>query len=132
MNSIAKSMSITAAAAGAMMLVGEAAGHHSFPATYQVDQEVTIEGELVAFLLRNPHAFVHVAVTDAHGTTTRWALEWGGATQLTQSGVTQETLKPGDHVIVSGNPGRREEDHRMRVQKIQRPSDGWAWEGEFN
>ena len=132
MNSIARSISIMAVGAGAIVLGSEAIGHHSFPATYQVDQEVTIEGELVAFLLRNPHAFVHVAVTDADGTTTRWALEWGGATQLTQSGVTQETLKPGDHVIVSGNPGRREEDHRMRVQKIERPSDGWVWEGEFN
>ena len=132
MKSIARSMSITVVAAGAVLLGGQAVGHHSFPATYQIDNEVTIEGELVAFLLRNPHAFVHVAVTDADGTTTRWALEWGGASALAQGGITQETLKPGDHVVVSGNPGRREEDHRMRVQKIERPSDGWVWEGEFN
>jgi hypothetical protein len=52
--------------------------HHSFAATY-FDNVVTIEGELVQFLFRNPHSFVQVMAPDPQGTTQRWAIEWSGA-----------------------------------------------------
>ena len=52
--------------------------HHSFPATYLVDDTMTIEGDLVAFLFKNPHSFVQVTVEDADGQSQRWAVEWGG------------------------------------------------------
>jgi hypothetical protein len=58
-----------------------------------------------------------------------WAVEWGGGAQLSRDGVSRDTLKPGDHVIVSGNPGRNSEDHRIRMHSITRPSDGWKWVG---
>jgi len=41
--------------------------HHSFPATYVVDQRITIEGTVVQFLFRNPHSFVHVIAPDKSG-----------------------------------------------------------------
>ena len=52
--------------------------HHSFPATYLVDDTMTIEGNLFAFIFKNPHSFVQVAVKDDDGQTQRWAVEWGG------------------------------------------------------
>lgn len=108
--------------------VGERAyAHHSFPATYIVGQEVTIEGELVAFMYRNPHAFVHLNVTDKTGKVTRYAVEWGAASVLGQQGVTRATFKAGDHVIITGNPGRNPEDNRLRMRRIERPSDGFKW-----
>ena len=79
--------------------------HHSFAATYFEDKVITIEGDLVQFQFRNPHSFVDVAVKDAKGETTRWAVEWGGGGQLSREGVNRETLKPGDHVIISGQSG---------------------------
>ena len=110
-------------------LSGSASAHHSFAATYFEDQKVTVEGDLVQFLYRNPHSFVHVEVKDAKtGETVRWAVEWGAGGQLGRQGVTRETLKPGDHVIVTGNPGRNPEDHRLRMVNIARPSDGWKWD----
>ena len=45
----------------------QAYAHHSFAATYLEDQTVTIEGELVQFLFRNPHSFVHVMVKEKDG-----------------------------------------------------------------
>ena len=101
--------------------------HHSFPATYIVTEEVTIEGELVAFMYRNPHAFVHLNVKDKDGNVIRYAVEWGAASLLGQQGVTRATFKPGDHVIITGNPGRNAEDHRLRMRRIERPSDGFKW-----
>ena len=57
------------------VLAGPAQAHHSFPATYFVDQKVTIEGTVVQFLFRNPHSFVHVLAPDKDGTMQRWAVE---------------------------------------------------------
>lgn len=106
--------------------------HHSFAATYFEDKTETIEGDLVQFLFRNPHSFVHVEGKDASGNVVRWAVEWGAGLQLNRQGVTRETLKPGDHVIITGNPGRNAEDHRLRMRTISRPSDGWKWGGTFD
>jgi hypothetical protein len=103
--------------------------HHSFAATYFVDQEITIDGTLTQFMFRNPHSFVKVMTKDAQGQTQVWSVEWGGGAQLTQEHVTRDTLKNGDHVIVTGNPGRDPNEHRIRLHKIVRTSDGWTWEG---
>ena len=113
----------------ALLAGGRAYAHHSFAATYFVDQEVTVEGTLTQFLYRNPHSFVKVEAKDDKGETVTWSVEWGGGAQLTQEHVTRDTLKPGDHVIVTGNPGRDPSEHRIRLHKIVRPSDGWKWEG---
>src|SRR6266498_4963067 len=84
----------------------QALAHHSFAATYVEDQSVTIEGQLVQFLLRNPHSYVHVNVKEKDGSTVRYVVEWGSPSQLGGQGVTRDTLKPGDYVVISGNPGR--------------------------
>ncbi|MEJ8566548.1 DUF6152 family protein [Elongatibacter sediminis] len=101
--------------------------HHSFPATYMVSEEIEIEGTLVAFMFRNPHAFVHVNVKDENGEVTRYAVEWGGASALGRQGVTRATFKAGDAVRIWGNPGRNPEDHRLRMQRIERTADGYRW-----
>src|SRR5215831_14557316 len=113
--------------AGAFVAGDRACAHHSFAATYFEDQRMTIDGELVQFLYRNPHSFVHVAVKDKSGQEVRWAVEWGAGGQLGRQGVTRETLKVGDHVVIVGNPGRNPEDHRLRMVRLQRPSDGYTW-----
>ena len=119
--------------AGAMVVSsGRAYAHHSFAATYFEDKTQKVEGNLVQFLYRNPHSFVHVEAPDEKGTIQRWAVEWGAGGQLGRQGVTRETLKPGDHVVIMGNPGRNPEDHRLRMVNITRPSDGWKWGGTFD
>jgi hypothetical protein len=103
-----------------------ALAHHSFAATYLEDQTVTIEGPLVQFLLRNPHSFVHVMVKQPDGTTARYVVEWASPAQLAGK-VNRDTLKPGDYVVISGNPGRNPGDHRVRLLTFSRPKDGWSW-----
>lgn len=103
--------------------------HHSFAATYFVDKEITIDGTLTQFMYRNPHSFVKVMSKDASGQEQLWSIEWGGGAQLIQEHVTRDTLKPGDHVVVTGNPGRDPTERRIRLHKIVRTSDNWTWEG---
>ena len=106
--------------------------HHSFAATYKESEKVTVEGDLVQFLWRNPHSFVHVMVKDANGQSQRWAAEWGGGGQLARQGVARDSLKVGDHLIITGDPSRTAGDTRLRVRTILRPKDGWRWGGEFD
>jgi hypothetical protein len=107
-------------------------GHHSFAATYKEGETQKIEGTVVQFLFRNPHSFLHVDAPDEKGTIQTWAVEWGGGGQLGRQGVTRDSLRPGDKVVVTGSPGRNPDDHRLRMQNIVRPSDGWKWGGSFD
>ena len=105
--------------------------HHSFAATYFEDKSVTIEGDLVQFAFRNPHSYVHLEAKDDKGVLQRWAVEWGSGMQLSTQGLSATALKAGDHVIVVGAPGRNADDHRLRMRSIERPKDGWKWNGTF-
>jgi hypothetical protein len=120
------------AAIGGLVVAASAQAHHSFTATYDENREVKIEGTLVAFHFRNPHASVDVLAEDENGQMIRWGIEWGGAGQLSSQGVTRDSLKAGDHVIITGNPARDANAHRLRMQSLLRPSDGFGWgfEGE--
>lgn len=128
---MSKTRWIVGAGVLALLAVTPASAHHSFAATYFVDKTITIEGSVAQFLFRNPHTFVHVEVKDASGKPVRWAAEWAAGTALTQQGVGREALKAGDQLVLVGNPGRSEADHRIRVNSIVRPRDGWKWSGTF-
>lgn len=101
--------------------------HHSFAAVYQADETMRIEGKVAQFLFRNPHSVLHVVVDGDDGERTRWAIEWQGATQLGARGMSAQTLRPGDPVIVTGRPGRVEAEHRMLLVTIERTTDGFGW-----
>jgi len=109
---------------------GAAQAHHSFTATYFEDRTVTIEGKVLQFQFRNPHSFVHVQAPDENGQMTRWAVEWGGSSQLSNQGLAGATLRPGDVVQITGNPGRDPADHRVRMLHLLRPADGFDWGNE--
>jgi hypothetical protein len=99
--------------------------HHSFAATYDESKTITIKGKMVQFAFRNPHSFVQVEVTTGKEKV-RWAVEWAGTTQLNNTGVQNDTLKYGDDVEVTGNPGRDAGAHKLRMRTVKRP-DGFSW-----
>ena len=103
------------------------AGHHSFAAHYFEDQSVTVRGTLVEFDYSAPHAWVHVSVTDESGATRRYSAEWSNPNRLSRDGITKDTLKAGDRVIVTGSPGRNSAENRIHLKGIERPADGWRW-----
>jgi len=103
--------------------------HHLFAHTYLADRTVTIEGELAQVVFRNPHSLVHLIVQDESGREVRYAVEWAGADQLEAQGVTSETLKTGDHVVVTGSPGRFPGDRRLQLTTLHRPKDNYHYDG---
>jgi len=115
---------------GAALLAGDAAyAHHSYAATYDVSTEVKLEGKLVQIVYRNPHSFVHVQAPDENGVQQRWSVEWSGTGQLADGGVSRETLKVGDQVIIVGRPSRVRGEYRALMVSLKRPSDGFSWGG---
>lgn len=110
-----KRMVVALLIAGVLVLGVPTFAHHSFAATYCEDKTEKVEGNLVQFLFRNSHSFVQVEAEDEPGVTHAWAVEWGAGGQLGREGVTRDTLKPGDHAIIVGNPGRNPEDRRLRM-----------------
>jgi hypothetical protein len=106
---------------------GQTFAHHSATSVYDQSKSAKIEGTVKEFLWRNPHSFIKVEAPDEKGEIQVWVIEGAAPTQLSESGMTRSTLRPGDHVIVRGRPGRVAEDHRMLLESIERPSDGWKW-----
>ena len=126
---------LLAAVAAAAAAAGAAApvfAHHSFPATYLLDQKIAIEGTVVDFLFRNPHSFIHVLAPDKDGVMQTWALEWGAGILLAGDNINSQTLKPGDKLKVTGNPGRVAAEHRIRINSIERTTDHWKWRAAFD
>jgi hypothetical protein len=101
--------------------------HHSFAATYNTKAEIKIEGKLMQFTFRNPHSFVHVEAPDPQGALQRWSVEWSGAAALSNQGLSQKTLKAGDHVVVTGRPSRAPGEYRIQMLTLKRPADGFSW-----
>ena len=114
-------------AAAALLCATAAYAHHSFGAAYNSKAEIKIEGKLMQFVFRNPHSFVNIEAPDKEGKIQRWSVEWSGAAALGNQGLSQKTLKAGDHVIVTGRPSRAPGEHRIQMLSLKRPSDGFSW-----
>lgn len=113
--------------AAALLSGGIASAHHSQAAQYDTSRKVTLEGTMVQFQFRNPHSFVQVEAPDETGQVVRWSIEWGGSGQLTGQGVTRTTLKYGDIVLITANPSRTPNDHKLHMLTLHRKSDGFGW-----
>ena len=107
-----------------LFVPGTSTAHHSFSATYDTGKTTSIEGKVVQFLLKNPHSFLHVSVIK-DGQEQVWNIEWAAAGQL--GGTLASSIKPGDPVIVTGNPSRDPAEVRLRMVNVKRTSDGANW-----
>ena len=113
--------------AAAALGVPRAHAHHSYGATYDSSREIRLEGKLVQFVFRNPHSFVHIQAPDESGAAQRWAVEWSGTAQLANNGITRETLRVGDDVVITGRPSRVTGEYRVLMLSLKRPLDGFTW-----
>ena len=114
-------------ALGSLMAATAAYAHHSFARDYHEDQMISLEGDVVNFDYRNPHAWVYFTASDSGGVMRKFGAEWANPRRLEQQGVGASVLKAGDHVIVRGAPSRSATTYSVHLKSIHRPADGWSW-----
>jgi uncharacterized protein DUF6152 len=110
-----------------MILGGVVAqGHHSIAAAYDRDRPVKLDGVLVQFAMVQPHPYVVIEIKDGQDTA-RWRGELDNRWELVAIGMNDETLKPGDRLVVSGSIGRNQ-PRTLYVWRLDRPADGFWYE----
>jgi hypothetical protein len=80
--------------------------HHNSAPIYDLSRSVTITGTVTEVRFLNPHARIHLDVTDSSGATRSWLAEGANVIALRLQGWTGEEMKPGDRITVKGAPSR--------------------------
>ena len=101
---------------------GAAEAHHSFGSIYDSEQTVTLTAEVREFQFIHPHPFLVVEVRKESGERQTWRAEMDNRSELEEIGMTRSTFRPGDRVIVSGNPGRNQA-FILYLWRLDRPAD---------
>lgn len=115
---------------GVVVAGGRPAAHHSFSAIYLETDMIEVEGTIVEFQYKNPHAWVFVNGTEAGGlgSPKTYGGEWVGTAQLEREGIEKDTLKRGDTVRMWGAPSKNPSEAKLHLKRIER-NDGWTWQG---
>ena len=93
---------IAVAALGLVPAVAPVWAHHSFAAEFDVNKVVRLLGTVTEMEWVNPHAVIHLAVTNPDGTVTNWAIEGNTPNSLLRAGLTKKSLEPGTALAVQG------------------------------
>jgi hypothetical protein len=114
-------------ACGVLLEACPAEAHHSISGMYDSRRDVRVEGVVTQFEFINPHAFITLEVREAGRIPQQWRVELDDRGELSDIGMTSNTLRQGDHVIVVGSPARREAN-RLFLARLDRPADGYSFE----
>lgn len=76
--------------------------HHAFTAEFDAKSPIKLSGTVTRVEWINPHTWIHIAVKKADGGTEEWMIEGGTPNTLFRRGVTRDSLKPGQELVVDG------------------------------
>jgi len=108
---------------GAALWSGAAPAHHSFSGIYDTGRSVTVTGRVREFQFVHPHPFLIVEVRGKSGEKQTWRAEMDNRFELEDIGMTENTFRPGDEVVVSGSPGRSQSTI-LYMWRLERAADG--------
>ncbi len=115
------------AVAGAV-LGATAAAHHSISGMYDNAKQRTFDARVAEFQFVNPHPYVVVtADPDSTGTEQRYKFEMDNRHELVDIGLSADTFKAGDRVVVTGSVSRTD-PRSLYLWRLDRAADGLHYE----
>ena len=94
---------ITLTGAALLIAIPKLDAHHAFAAEFDGNKPVKFTDATVTKVeLINPHSWIHVDVKMPDGKIENWAIEAGSPNILLRRGITRNTLKKGDKIVIDG------------------------------
>lgn len=94
------------AAVAALLMPSFAAWAHHSNSAYQVDEIITLTGEVTEWRWSNPHTWLYLAVEGDDGEAQEWAVEGRAPGILGRAGWNRAVLEPGETVTVHASPAK--------------------------
>jgi DNA/RNA endonuclease YhcR with UshA esterase domain len=101
--------------------------HHSFAASYDLNQAVTVHGVITQVLLRNPHSWFMLNVKDDSGKVEEWAFEAGTPSGMIRNGYKTNVIKAGTEVTIKGFRARDASQKRGMLRELVTTADGQVY-----
>jgi len=92
--------------------------HHSFAASYDLNQPITVHGVITQVLLRNPHSWFRLNVRDANGKVEEWSFEAGTPSGMIRNGYKPDVIKAGAEVTIKGFRARDASQPRGMLREL--------------
>ncbi|MFL2849253.1 MAG: DUF6152 family protein [Pseudohongiellaceae bacterium] len=85
-----------------LLTVGTIQAHHAFSGEFDSTQPINLRGTVVRMEWINPHAWLHLSVTDENGDSVTWMIEAGPPGALVRRGWRKDSVIPGIELVVQG------------------------------
>lgn len=95
-------LTVVAMGAGLLLAVAPAFAHHAFQAEFDDKKPVTLTGKVTDMEWINPHAWIHLDVTNADGSVTNWMVECGSPNIMLRRGFSKRSLETGSELTIKG------------------------------
>ena len=106
-----RTRSLLVATAVLLATAGPLAAHHAFGAEFDPNAPIRLQGKIVKLEWVNPHAWIHIEVTQKDGKKEVWMVEGGTPNTLLRRGLTRQSLAFGTELIVDGYQTK---DHSLK------------------
>ena len=108
-------------------LAGASVGaHHSWNQVFSEDKPLVLRGTISKVELVNPHGWIWIDVKGEDGTVTKWGIEGGSPNGLIRNGITKDSLKLGEELVVRGY-GTRDGSNLVAGVSYQRADGKELW-----
>jgi len=114
---------------GSLLFVAAGSAHHSTDADFTPGSEITITAVVTEFRFVNPHPFVKAREVGPDGQAKEWMLLLDDRWEMVEAGFTRWTFQPGDVLVATGRPSRREPSN-LYVIIMERQSDGFVYQDD--
>jgi hypothetical protein len=113
---------VVAACIALLLSPTPARAHHAFAAEFDEKKPVKfVDATVTKVELINPHSWIHVDVKQPDGTVENWAIEAGSPNILLRRGITKDTLKVGQKIVVDGYQSK-DGSHRANGRDLKLPN----------